>query len=83
MNDRKTVLTVVYILGAVAVICVAGLIYLIGADKPAESLLPVVGLGTGALGGLTGILAATNSVDVEGLKKLAEEEEKQVPPPMT
>lgn len=75
MNDKATVSKVIIILGIVVVVGVIGLIWLISGDKPAESLVPLVGITTGALGGLTGILASTNSVDLDGLAKLKEKSE--------
>lgn len=72
MNDKATVSKVIIILGIVVVVGVAGLIWLIAQDKPAADLTPLVAITTGALGGLTGILASTSSVDLEALKKLDE-----------
>lgn len=72
MNDRRTVLAVVAFLGIITVIALLGLIYLIDTKAPAEALLPVSSIGSLALGGLTGILASTNSVDLKGLAELNE-----------
>lgn len=78
MNDKATVSKVIIILGVIAIAGTLGIIWLINQAAPAEDLVPLVGITTGALGGLTGILASTSSVDLEGLQKMKEE---QVPPP--
>ena len=73
MNDKATVSKVIVILGVVVIMGVAGLIYLINQAAPADQLTPLVAITTGALGGLTGILASTSSVDLEALAKLKDE----------
>lgn len=71
MNDRRTINLVIGLVGLVAVISVAGLIYLIAVHTPTADLLPVTGLATGSVGALGGMLANTKSVDLEALAKLA------------
>lgn len=78
MNDKATVSKVIIILGVIAIVGTLGIIWLINQTAPAEDLVPLVGITMGALGGLTGILASTSSVDLDGLKRMKEE---QVPPP--
>ena len=61
MNDPNVVKKVINVLGAVVVISVVGLIWLINANVSAEQLTPLVAIATGSLGGLTGILASTHT----------------------
>lgn len=81
MNDRTTVNRVVLLLGAVALLGVAGIIFLVALERPAEALVPLVGITGTAVGGLGGLLANTRSVDVAGLQELADAQGGDDPPP--
>ena len=69
MNDKRTVNMVIFYLGLITLVGLVGLIVIlilvVGSDKVFDStlLVPLVGVTTGALGGMTGLLANTNSVD--------------------
>lgn len=59
MNDKKTVLAVVILLGATGLLCILGAIVLSAFDKGVPDGLWTIG--GGALGGLTGLLASTRT----------------------
>lgn len=63
MTDRFTVHSVVIFLGVIVLLGLGGLIWLISVHTEAAALTTVVGITTGALGGLTGVLASTRSAE--------------------
>jgi hypothetical protein len=81
MTDRATVQSVVRLLGLLALLCVGGLIFL--ADRgnlSNETSIALVGLASAAAGGIAGLLAKTDSVDVAGLEALNEQREQSFLP---
>lgn len=77
MNDRRTVNLVIGLLGAVALLSIAGLIVLLYHGATAAEILPVSSIATTAVGALGGVLASTGSVDLDGLAKLADDPAKK------
>lgn len=61
MTDTKVVLAVVLLLGTFALGGLAGAIWLIHSDSPAESIAIISGLAGTALGSLGTLLASTRS----------------------
>lgn len=61
MNDRKTVLAVIYFLGAFSLVGLLASTYLIRSGAEAASVAIVSGMTGTALGGLVGLLASTRS----------------------
>lgn len=61
MTDRRTINLVVALIGAVAIIGLAGTIWLVTIDVDAANVAIVSGLAGTALGGLVGVLASTRS----------------------
>lgn len=76
MTDRRTINLVVALIGAVAIIGLAGTIWLVTIKVDAASVAIVSGLAGTALGGLVGVLASTRS----GPQPMVET---QGPPPFT
>lgn len=62
MTDTKVVLSVVLLLGTFALGGLAGAIWLINGDAPAESIAVISGLSGTALGSLGTLLASTRSM---------------------
>lgn len=62
MTDRITVLTVVIFLGVIVLASIASAVALLLFDKTLPDM--IVALGSGALGGLAGILAKTSTEPV-------------------
>lgn len=76
MQSARTVQTVVVLLGVIAIGSVAGLVFLASNDDLTDPLTTgLFGLATGCVGAIAGILARTDSVDVDGLDKLREDQE--------
>ena len=77
MNARRTVDLVIIFLGCVTLVGLGGLIWIlvlvVGSDKvfDATLLVPLVGITTGALGGMTGLLANTNTSDPDAIAETA------------
>ena len=77
MNASKTVLAVIIFLGLVTLVGLVGLIAIlilvVSSDRVFDPtlLLPLVGITTGAMGGLTGLLANTNTSDPEAIADTA------------
>ena len=77
MNDRRTVGLVIVFLGLVTLVGLVGLIAIlvlvVASDKvfDATLLVPLVGITTGALGGMTGLLANTNTSDPDAIAETA------------
>lgn len=75
MTDRATVQTVVRLLGLLALVCVGGLIFLADRGNLTDGVsTALVGLAGAAAGGVAGLLAKTDSVDVDGLDAIAYEQ---------
>ena len=76
-NETRTVSLVILFLGAVTLVGLVGLIAIlimvVGSDRVFDPtlLLPLVGITTGALGGLTGLLASTNTADPAAIAETA------------
>ena len=77
MNAPRTVWTVIVFLGIVTIVGLVGLIAIlilvVASDRvfDATLLVPVVGITTAALGGMTGLLANTNTSDPAEVADLA------------
>ena len=76
-NETRTVSLVILFLGAVTLVGLVGLIAIlimvVSSDRVFDPtlLLPLVGITTGALGGLTGLLASTNTADPAAIAESA------------
>jgi hypothetical protein len=62
MTDRRTVLAVVYLLGALAVVGLVGVIGLVALGKPPEAVAIVVGLAGPPAGALSALLVSTRTI---------------------
>jgi hypothetical protein len=70
MTDAATVRTVVWFLGALALIYTSGLIWLVSVGTPADRLAIVAGPGGMVIGGLCTLLASTKSGPTPGVSTI-------------
>lgn len=68
-NATSTVNRVVFLLGAIALLTIAGTIFLAAIERPVPGEL--IALASASAGALGALLASTRSVDVAGLNELA------------